>query len=330
MSDGGGGMEIEMKQQELISVIIPVYNVEKYLSRCIKSVLGQTYKNLEIWLVDDGSTDRSGEICDKYAHKDKRIRVIHKENGGLSDARNVAIDVMRGKYVTFIDSDDFVADCFVERLYQCAVRYNAEIVISGHLPTKNSNETYSLTNQIELFTIEEALKELLYQKKYNTSAWGKLYLSSLFSQIRYPKGKLYEDICTTYKLITQSTKIAFDASKLYFYYQNSISIIRSEFNVKKMDYVFNTKILFDFIYENYPQLKKAANFRFLWANLHVWVNVPDRRKYKEICKMLEKNIKKYRFGVCVDREVGLKNKLSVILSYFGWKVSHTVYRVSKR
>jgi glycosyltransferase involved in cell wall biosynthesis len=319
-----------MKQEERISVIIPVYNVEKYVGRCIESVLGQTYRNLEIWLVDDGATDSSGKICDEYARKDERIRVIHKENGGLSDARNTAIEKMTGKYVTFIDSDDFVADCFIERLYRHARKYQAEVVISGFLPTKKTTAEYTLEKKIEIYTAEEALKELLYQKKYNTSAWGKLYLSSLFEQVRYPKGKLYEDICTTYQLIEQSTKIAFDSSKLYFYYQDSVSIVRSEFNIRKMDYVYNTKILYDFIYENYPSLRKAADFRYLWANLHIWVNIPDQKKYQKYCKTLERNIKRYRFAVCLDKEVALKAKISILLSYGGWKIARTAYVCSKK
>lgn len=318
-----------MKNNILISVIVPVYNVAEYLPRCVDSILRQTYKELEIWLIDDGSTDQSGVICDQYAEIDPRIRVIHKENGGLSDARNAAIDKIKGKYVTFIDSDDYIADCFVERLYSEIVKYNAEIAIAGFLPTINDTEGYFLNDEIEIYSSKESIKELLYQKKYNTSAWAKLYESSLFDNVRYPKGKLFEDICTTYKLLDKATKVVFDYSKLYFYFQRGNSIVRSGFNVKKMDYVSNTKELHDFIYEKYPDLKSAADFRYLWANIHVWVNITDKKKYIDIYQIVEENIKKYRWSALKDTDVALKNKIAVFLSLFGWRVTRAVYQFSK-
>lgn len=319
-----------MEQQYLVSVIIPVYNVEKYLKRCVESVLRQTYRNLEIWLVDDGATDCSGMMCDEFAQKDTRIRVIHKENGGLSDARNVAIDKMTGQYVTFIDSDDYVSENFIERLYMNIRKYAAEIAICRHISTKKSDEQCILGNCIEIFTKEEALEELLYQKKFNTSAWAKLYKSSLFENVRYPKGKLFEDICTTDLLINRAQQIVFDSSILYFYYQGEVSIVRSSFNLRKLDYVENAKVMQQFIYNNYPFLKQAADFRFLWANLHVWVNIPDKKKYKDICAKLEKNIKKYRNSALKNKHVSLKNKMPIMLSVFGWKLTRLFYLLSKK
>ena len=187
-----------MKDEPLISIIIPVFNVERYLERCVESVLGQTYRHLEIFLVDDGSTDSSGEICEHLKKKDARIKVIHKINGGLSDARNAALDIVRGEWITFIDSDDWVEKKYVECLYEKAVKTNSQISIGSFVTTSGATRT----EEKELYNIvmdnEEAISNLLYQKYYTTSAWGKLYKSELFDKIRFPVGKLYEDVETIY------------------------------------------------------------------------------------------------------------------------------------
>lgn len=317
-------------KQALISVIIPVYNVEKYINRCIESVIHQTYTNLEIILIDDGSTDKSGQICDEYRKIDNRVKVIHKVNGGLSEARNVGLERMSGEYVAFIDSDDYVDVAFIEKLFQLLVKYNADIAISGFATTTKDSEVKKWKNRTEVFTKNMALKEMLYQKKYNTSAWAKLYKSTLFQEVRYPIGKIYEDICTTYKLIDKSEKIVFNPTELYFYYKSDVSIIRSKFNIKKMDYIENTKILLEFIEENYPSLQNAAEFRYLWSNIHVWVNIPDRWKYCDAMSVLEENITKYRRKVVYDRNVPVKSKIIIVLSFLGWQNCRKIYLLGKK
>ena len=207
--------------KDLISVIIPVYNVEKYIEKCIYSVINQTYKNIEIILVDDGSTDISGKICDDFEKKDYRIKVIHKKNGGLSDARNVGIDVSTGKYIVFIDSDDYVDKKHIEYLYNMITKNNADISICQfNIVYENSDiqiTDFTKKDTIKIFDNKKALETMLYNKKFCNSACTKMYKKELFDDIRFPIGKLYEDLGTTYKLIEKTTKVVLGQRTTYNY-----------------------------------------------------------------------------------------------------------------
>ena len=199
-----------MNDNPLISVIIPIYNVEQYLKRCVESLRHQTYSNLEIILVDDGSPDSCGKICDDYQKADNRIKVIHKKNGGLSDARNVGIGMAQGEYITCIDSDDFVSPFFIENLWVAIEKSKCEIATSwfiDYYEGDNIPETKKMNiKDITVLSKEEFYKKLLYQDGVEVSAWGKLYKASLFQGVKYPVGKLYEDIPTTYLLIEKRLK----------------------------------------------------------------------------------------------------------------------------
>lgn len=206
--------------QPLISVIVPCYNVEEYLPKCIESILNQTYRNLEILLVDDGSPDNCGRICDEYAAKDSRIRIIHKKNGGLSDARNAALDVMTGEYVTFIDSDDYVSDDYVEYLYKIIKESGVKLSVSSYQTFVDDSSAEICTNNplfVKIVHTNDALTGMFYQQIFDTSAWAKMYHRSLFSDgIRYPKGWLYEDLPTTYRLMMKCDYIAFGNYRSYY------------------------------------------------------------------------------------------------------------------
>lgn len=201
----------------LVSVIVPVYNVEEYLHRCIDSLINQSYLNLEIILVDDGSTDRSSSICDEYAAKDNRIRVVHKENGGQSSARNVAMDIMCGKYVVFVDSDDYISCNMIEKFIDSSLRHNVDVVVAdytiiGNFPkkTKEVNKDYCATG----IDIAKAIIRDEYPKNF---AWGKLYKSYLFDDVRFPEGRIYEDTATIYKVVAKSSLVYCLSDSLYFY-----------------------------------------------------------------------------------------------------------------
>lgn len=218
---------------KLVSVIVPVYNVEKYLSRCIDSIINQTYKNLEIILVDDGSPDRCGDICDQYAIKDSRIKVIHKKNGGLSDARNAGINLAKGDYITFIDSDDWIHPKYIETLYDLVKKHNADISVCNFIRTtsEDHNDEISLIDVIA-FNKYEALEQ--FTDKYYVQmviACGKLYKKDLFHNVRFPVGRIHEDEFTTYKLIYNANKIVFTTTPLYYYWQREDSIMGSGFNI---------------------------------------------------------------------------------------------------
>ena len=225
-------------ENQLISIIVPIYNVEKYLKKCIESIINQTYKNIEIILVDDGSPDNCGIICDEYSQKDKRIIVIHKENGGLSDARNKGIDIAKGDYLTFIDSDDFVNIDYIEKLYNSIKLNNTKLAQCGISKVNENNEIIEKLNYDENYikTSHEILNEL-YGKHLieNVVVWNKMYAKELFKNIRFAVGKIHEDEFTTYKLIYYSKNVAIVSDSLYNYRQNNASIMGRKFNIKRLN-----------------------------------------------------------------------------------------------
>lgn len=226
--------------QDLITLIVPIYMVEPYLNRCIKSLVTQTYQNLEIILVDDGSKDNCPAICDAWAKKDSRIRVIHRKNGGLSAARNSGIDAAKGEYLAFVDSDDFVSEEFIETLYQACKQTGSLIAqcryeyVDGDKMTKDKEE---VTEPMEVYSGKEMIKGMSWRDgAYNVVAWNKLYHKSLFESVRYPKGRIHEDEATTHKLFYQAERVAFVYRFLYGYYTGGTSITRDKFLKKRLDW----------------------------------------------------------------------------------------------
>ena len=218
----------EKMHQPLISIIVPIYKVEPYLRRCLDSIINQTYKNLEIILVDDGSPDNCPQICDEYATKDKRIIVIHKENGGLSDARNVGLDICKGEYISFVDSDDWIDKKYIEVLLDLAKKENADIAIGENIQTNGVCNKPKNISKIQVFSSKDALNHLfsLNHIAFITS-WGKLYKTELFFNLNFPIGKFHEDEFTTYILFYRSAKIAYTSEVLYYYFRHTNSITGS-------------------------------------------------------------------------------------------------------
>ena len=213
---------------DLISIVVPIYKVEKYLKKCIDSIVNQTYKNIEIILVDDGSPDNCGNIIEEYRKADERVKTIHQKNGGLSDARNNGIKIASGKYILYIDSDDWIEKNMVEVLYKNIVDNDADISICEFIEeddneTELSNKNYN--GQIVVFNKIEAIQDLIEQRFITNHAWNKLYKKELFDNIEYPKGQLMEDISTTYKLFENSKKIVYQNIALYHYIQRGSSIL---------------------------------------------------------------------------------------------------------
>ncbi|GFI42006.1 glycosyltransferase family 2 protein [Thomasclavelia cocleata] len=224
--------------KDCISVIVPVYNVEKYLNCCIESIINQTYQNIEIILVDDGSTDKSGYICDNYAKKDNRIKVIHKTNGGLSSARNYGIDKANGKYITFIDSDDYISKHYCQILLETLMKYDADISIGNYKRVnENIQDDLDISDyNIDTLTGKEACFKLYTKQMVQfTTAWGKLYKSSFFEKYRYPIGKIHEDEYVTYKMLFESKKVVALDEQIYFYRVNMDGIMLSKFSLKRFD-----------------------------------------------------------------------------------------------
>lgn len=226
----------------LISIIVPIYKVEPYIHKCLDSIITQTYKNLEVILVDDGSPDNCPEICDTYVQLDSRIKVIHKKNKGLACARNTGLDASLGEYICFVDGDDFIHQENIDSLFQLIIKFHADIAI-GAFQTSIGNKTApnkKHTVQEEILSPQQSLyrfTSLNVTTAFQTiSLCNKLYNSSLFNNIRCPEGKNYEDTATTYKLLFQSSRIAYTSKILYYYFIRTDSIIGTEFSTKNMEF----------------------------------------------------------------------------------------------
>lgn len=222
-------------ENQLISVIVPVYNVEEYLKQCLDSILEQTFSNYEVILVNDGSTDSSGLICQEYAEKDSRIRYFEKENGGLSDARNYGIGQAQGEYLTFVDSDDFLDKMHLNVLYTALVSNNVDISIVNYSNYQTSTATFYLHTFGEYYeknySSEELLDNLAILERNDLSfstIWGKLYKRSVFSFLRFPKGVIGEDVALIYKIYTQVDKIVYAHKDTYVYRENDSGITKSK------------------------------------------------------------------------------------------------------
>ncbi|HEL2594358.1 TPA: glycosyltransferase [Streptococcus suis] len=228
----------------LISIIVPVYNVENYLDECIQTVLAQTYSNWELLLINDGSTDSSGSMCDDYARRDGRIRVIHMKNRGVSEARNTGLTLSKGEYITFLDSDDGIREDFLETCLTTAIQHDVDIVIGHFFIWDENQQTFyyfveqSQKDTIELISAQEALNRQVVWKNFNTApfvvAWGKVFKATLFNTIRFPKGKVFEDEYTIHKALLKSDSVALINKEFYMYRRHGNSIMTSDFSLSKV------------------------------------------------------------------------------------------------
>lgn len=251
-----------------ISIIVPVYNVECYLERCINSLINQTYKNIEIVLVDDGSTDKSGIICDGFRKQDGRVRVIHKKNGGLSDARNVGIVESSGEYILLIDSDDFIVQTMCEELIKVAEETDADLVSfreekidaeSGKVLENAATETKT----VKVMTGYEAGKNYLYGKYIQHSACSKLYKRELFNKVLFPVGMLAEDYATTYLYVFYSDKVAYYDRKLYYYSIRANSIMTQRSMKLTLDVYKIACKIYEFELKNFPDEKRVVETAYV-------------------------------------------------------------------
>lgn len=240
------------KYKDLISVIVPIYNVEQYLDRCIESILNQTYKNLEIILVDDGSTDNCPKICDRWTKKDNRIKVIHKKNGGISSTRNAGLDISTGKFIGFVDGDDSIDETMYEILYKNLIDTNSDISICSMQKIFNYDEINKLNKNNKIINNKTFVSinkfDGLFDDKIKDTivAWNKLYKKEIFNELRYPINKQNEDTFLIIKILDKSKKIVYTNLKLYYYFQRIDSIMNSKFNIKKLDELqaFKEQMLF--------------------------------------------------------------------------------------
>lgn len=303
-----------------ISVIVPVYNVEKYLSQCLDSIIHQTYKNLEIILVDDGSTDSSGLICDNYSQKDKRIKIIHKCQGGLSDARNAGLKIATGEYISFIDSDDFIDKNMYSILINNTQKYNSDIVWFNYYNyySKKHFINSSIIKNNDLYDLSSSdkikfAKNLFYQYKMDAHVWAKPYKRSIFNNIKFPYGKLFEDIFVLLPILSNAKIISTIPDCLYFYRNRSESIVNQYFKqniIKNIDFI-ESRIILAINYKNhFPNIPESNLFLFdvlktAFDTLYKFDNYHTQQKI--ITHLMSKLLKE---------KLPVKIKLRIIRRYF--------------
>lgn len=301
-----------------ISIIVPVYNVEDYLKRCIDSLISQTYSNIEIILVDDGATDNSGKICDEYEEKDERIKVIHKKNGGLSDARNVGLDKSMGDYVCFVDSDDYIEKDMIENLYNIIEKDNSDISCCAKV-LEYSNKTIERNNR-SMFCIDNisGLGKMFTFDDIDTSACDKIFKKELFHNVKFPLGKYYEDMGTIYKIFEKAKKISHTPKIGYHYCIRDNSITKEKFSAKQFQLLYFAEEIKDEMSKKYPEIKEQIYSFYYLQLIDILVKLKKasnfnehKTEYKKIKKFYNKNI----FNIIKNRYIQFYKKIMAILIY---------------
>lgn len=308
-----------MKNNELVSVIVPIYNVEKYLKRCLDSIVKQTYTNLEIILIDDGSPDRCGEICDIYEKEDRRILVIHKENGGVSEARNKGIDQATGRYIVFVDADDYIEEDMIEKLYCAVLKYDADIACCAQFMETEKKKKIQNDGPEFCENAEQILGHMLLFEHIDTGPCAKIYRSQLFSNIRYPIGRRYEDMGTIYKLFDVSKKTVHISYVGYHYVMHNESFMHRKFHNEHFDSLYFSKEIHEFICKKYPSLaEKSASYYFL-AIVSILQKIKNadnfleyKKEYKEIKKVFHKNMG----AILKNHYIPKVKKIMIVCVYF--------------
>lgn len=313
----------------MISVIVPVYNVEKYLDRCIKSILSQTYKDFELVLIDDGSPDNCPKMCDDYEKIDNRVRVIHKTNGGLSDARNVGTNQAQGEFITYIDSDDYVSKDYLKTLWNLKERYNADITVTGICKFYEGEEPWKNKNGAKEFVYsgEEALKKMLYQNTLDSSACGLLLATQLSKRNPFPIGKYHEDDFITYKYYIAVNRVAVTTQKHYMYMQRKGSIMHT-FGKSSMDELEAVDNLVAFCRESYPQFVAAAESKKFSNYCQVLLSNPDIKKnHNKTYSRIEAYLMEKKMQILMDGNCRMKNRIAALSLLCGTEMLQFINRV---
>ena len=315
-----------MNQEPLISVIVPVYNVERYLDQCLESIVNQSYRHLEILVVDDGSTDSSGMMCDRWAERDERISVIHQPNGGLSAARNSALDVMKGEWVIMVDSDDLLHPEATATLVNAITQYNADIVVGDYIAFNDNELPQWPDNQGKngtghTFSQEEALTAIFYQRGLTHSAWARIYRADLFDGIRYPVGQLYEDLAIIYPLLKKCDKVVKIEPIVYGYRQRESSIL-GNFSPRRADVLEICEGLENLTLNQDHRYLKSVRSRLLSAyfNILLLSHHDKNGNHKALQDRCWAGIKRLRLSCLFDSNVRMKNKLGILASLLGRNV----------
>lgn len=300
----------------LISVIVPIYKVEPYFDKCISSIVNQTYTNLEIILVDDGSPDQCPQMCDAWAEKDARIRVIHKENGGLSDARNAGMAVATGELMTFVDSDDWIDPDMYKHLYQRMVEDYSDIAACGvQMVWEDGTPPRILTRMgNHVLSKEEAMQAIIEESWLKQPVWYKLYKTNLIKDILFPVGKYHEDVFWSYQAVDRANKISVSDHVGYYYLQRNGSIMGEEYSLKRLDAIEAKVQRHAYIKENFPMMENLSA-KDLWFTCIYQGQMALRKSSPDTVKIVMTYLKKVLLETSVDtRSCGIKKKLWLVLA----------------
>lgn len=311
-----------MERMPLISVIVPVYKVEAYLDKCISSIVNQTYQNLEIILVDDGSPDHCPAMCDSWAAKDSRIDVIHKENGGSAQARNVALDIANGTYIAFADSDDMMNADMIHSLYDVATTQDADIVECDY--SISENEALTQTKAIasaEIFEPQVAMLEHISDRIFRQVIWNKLYRAEVIENVRFVEGKVIDDEFWTYRALGNAKRLAHINSKLYFYRQQDGSIMHQHYSLNRLATIEAKIERLKYFQEKMPQLVSAARLNLLGSCIYAGqmslMHLPQEQ-FTAAKRILNEAINTYKpsFTECLSAEGSNKVWYSLARMFF--------------
>lgn len=308
----------------LISVVVPVYNVERYLEKCVDSLLKQTYTNLEIILVDDGSKDESGAICDAYSERYPIVKTIHQANGGLSCARNTGTAAANGEYITFVDSDDYVFENYVSCLYSLIEKFGVDMSCARMTYLK---QVADQEETVKCYGAKEMLESMCYRTDgIGISACAKLYKKELLMQHPFPQGMLFEDLATTHKIVDAAQRVAISSKQIYYVFQRQGSIRHSPVTEKSLNDGLNAgNELIDFVSTRYPEIRKAAEYRYAVKCME-YLQIFPFHKDPEKEKIIRMELRSHLGGIMKDRKAKKSFKVVYVVSAFSGVLSHIMWK----
>ena len=311
----------------MISVVVPAYNVEKYVTKCINSLATQSFHDTEIILVDDGSTDSTSSICDELASQYNQVFTYHKENGGLSDARNYGISKANGEFITFVDSDDYVSHLYLEELMDMMTddvqitMVNIQHVYEDKQPSNNA------TNKIEKITAKDAISRMLLRQGYTHCGVGKLYRKQLWKELRFPVGRLYEDYLTTYRAFSEAKAVKAKDNKSYYYLQREGSIMHYDVSPRTLSLLEASDEVTDFVIGKYPELRIPAIDLQMASYLKTLQNVLnyDRHSYTDVQNRIIKFVSQHAWELICSKQTPNNDKVKIASLLLGKKSFLTIY-----
>ena len=314
-----------MNEAHLLTVIVPVYKVEKLLRRCVDSILHQTYRNLEVILVDDGSPDSSGKICDEYMAADPRVLALHKTNGGQSSARNMALDRARGEYITFVDSDDWIEPDAYRQMMECMLRHDVRLVCAGRWDDSEATGASALglcPNREEVLSSVEVMGRIFTWDRCDSAPWDKIYHKSLFAELRFPEKMIYEDVAIIYRVVEKAERVCMLDLPFYHYCHRQGSTTTEPLSKRKFLYEAHTEKIYEDVSRKYPQIEPQVRYLRVRSLVHSVMSVDlagkeDRRTFREQAKRSRRELRTHLRFLLKSPLFGKQERFTDILLALG-------------